>query len=37
MLEAVTTDVVSSQPEAQHPKNFSHPQAGPADYSIFLG
>jgi hypothetical protein len=23
------------QPEAQHPKIFSYPQAGPADYPIF--
>jgi hypothetical protein len=36
MLEAViTTDIVSHQPEAQHPKIFSYPQAGPADYPIF--
>ena len=25
------------QPEAQHPKIFSYPQAGPADYPIFQG
>jgi hypothetical protein len=25
------------QPEAQHPKIFSYPQAGPADYPIFRG
>jgi hypothetical protein len=25
------------QPEAQHPKIFSYPQAGPADYPIFVG
>ena len=25
------------QPEAQHPKIFSYPQAGPADYPIYRG
>jgi hypothetical protein len=25
------------QPEAQHPKIFSYPQAGPADYPISWG
>jgi hypothetical protein len=29
MLEAVHTDLFHHQPEAQHPKIFSYPQAGP--------
>jgi hypothetical protein len=35
MLEAVTRTSFHHQPEAQHPKIFSYPQAGPADYTIF--
>jgi hypothetical protein len=34
MLDAVSTDLVHHQPEAQHPKIFSYPQAQPADYPI---